>query len=177
MTMAWAVGAARFALGLTLALAAFWKIRDLTAFRAGLSAYGLRGSVGRYAAVALIGVEALTAGLAVSPVGDPPVGSLAAGLGLVFLASQVYVLSTGASASCLCFGTAETEPVSARSVVRAALVLGAGLLVLFAGATEPRRLDASDLVAGVALVAVCWIVLRRPLRRRPARPTAARRRR
>jgi Methylamine utilisation protein MauE len=161
MTATWVVGSVRLAVGITLAVAAVWKARDFASFRAGLAAYGLRGPVGRLAALAVIGAEAVTAGLTIAPVGDPLAGLSAAGLGLVFLASQVYALSTGAEVPCLCFGRADSEPVSARSFVRAALVLIAGLIVLFAGASTRRPLDGTALVAAIFLVGGCWIVLRR----------------
>ncbi len=160
------VGAIRYALGLTLALAAAWKVKDFGAFGRSLGSYGLHGFSGSAGAAALIGAEVLAAGLCFGGFGglavgdtevavgsDVAVGVLAATLGICFSVAQTYLLSTGKPAPCLCFGAAASKPVSVRSWSRSVLVLLGGLLLMFVGRSGPRPLDPVLVVGGLLLVA------------------------
>lgn len=152
------LGLVRYALGCVLAFAALAKIRDFGAFSRSLGAYGLHRMVGRASACALIGAEALAAFLCFSLAADATVGVVSSGLGVGFTGAQTYLLSAGTRAACLCFGAASAEPVSPRSWTRAALVLAAGLVLLFFGSGNTRPVDPPLAAAGLALVAalVLW---------------------
>jgi hypothetical protein len=156
----WLLGAVRYALALTLGAAALGKARDLGAFQQSLAGYGLYGPVAWSATVALGAAEGATAAVAFLPIGHTAVGVLGTVLGSVFLASQVYGLVSGKPATCLCFGRAAAEPVSARTAVRAGLVLVAGLLLLIAGSALPQPVAVPSVVAGMALAGGAYLALR-----------------
>lgn len=155
-----APGAIRYALGVTLAIAAGWKIRDFAAFRGGLVAYGLPAWASWVGAPALVAAEATTAVLSFTRASDAFIGALATGLGSVFLCSQVYLLATGNRASCLCFGRASAEATSVRTATRAGLVLVAALALLFTGSRSGRALDLLPVLAAAAVLAGVAIALR-----------------
>ncbi|MFE3452091.1 MauE/DoxX family redox-associated membrane protein [Nonomuraea sp. NPDC059194] len=121
----------RYGLAAILAMAVLGKVRRFAAFRDSLGAYGLRGGLASAGAFTVVAVEALAVALAVSAADDALVGMAGAVLGTIFTGLQVYLLAGGNRAPCLCFGTA--APVSAASLARAAVVLLAGLVLLFAG--------------------------------------------
>lgn len=168
------VGVVRYALGFTLALAAAWKVKDFNAFGRSLGSYGLYGFSGSAGAAAIIGAEALAAGLcfggpAVGHAGvtgvavgsDVMAGALVATLGICFSIAQTYLLSTGRPAPCLCFGAATGKPVSLRSWSRSVLVLLGGLLLMFVGRPDPRPLDPVLVAGGLLLVAGLSVLYRR----------------
>ncbi len=126
------LGAVRCALGIALAWAALGKTRGFAPWRRGLANYGLRGAPLEIVALGVIAVEALAAAFIFSPASDRSAGLVGSALGAAFVATQSYLLAAGERVPCLCFGDA-TEPVSIRSWTKAALVLVAGLLLLFAG--------------------------------------------
>jgi hypothetical protein len=156
----WLLGVVRYAVAVALVVAAAWKVRDFRAFGATLAGYGIRAPWDRPAAVAVIAAEAATAITAFLPVSDRFAGAPVAALGAVFLASQVYVLSTGAHTPCLCFGAANAEPPSAKTAARAALVHVAGLLLLLAGAGTGRALNPLAVLAAPVLLAASGYLLR-----------------
>lgn len=155
----WLLGVLRYAAGLALLVAAVAKARAVPAFGASLAAYGIRPPWDRPVALAVIGLEAVTAVVAYTPIGDRPTGVLVAALGVVFLAAQVYILSVGNQTPCLCFGAANAEPPSARTLARAALVLLAGVLLL-AGTTTARPVDAVAVLAAPVLLALIAVAVR-----------------
>lgn len=168
------VGVLRYALGFTLALAAAWKVKDFNAFSRGLGSYGLHGFSGSAGAAAIIGAEALAAGLCFGGAGglairdtevavgnDVTVGVLAATLGMCFSVAQTYLLSTGRPAPCLCFGVAASKPVSPRSWSRSVLVLLGGLLLMFVGRPGPQPLDPVLAAGGLLLVGGLSMLYRR----------------
>src|SRR5204863_2398251 len=112
----------RDALGLTLGLAVLWKVKDFRQFQASLGGFGFAAPLRPVVAVAVLAAEAATAALAFLPAADRMVGGAGAGLGLVFLASQTYLVATGNPTPCACFDGASTDPVSTRSLARAAAV-------------------------------------------------------
>src|SRR5204863_84720 len=85
----------RDALGLTLGLAVLWKVKDFRQFQASLGGFGFAAPLRPVVAVAVLAAEAATAALAFLPAADRMVGGAGAGLGLVFLASQTYLVATG----------------------------------------------------------------------------------
>ena len=127
------------AIGFVLLYSSVSKMRDLSSFADGVSAYGLVPpllvapvSAAIVAAELLIGCSHLA--------GRGLQASVPAGLGLltVFLCATVIALRRGQPVACMCFGANETEVVSGRSVFRVALLLAAELGVLIS-ATGPLR--------------------------------------
>jgi hypothetical protein len=171
------VGVVRYAVGFTLALAAAWKVKDFSAFGRSLGSYGLHGLSGSAGAAAVIGAEALAAGLCFGGFGglavahtvvtgvavssDVMVGVLTATLGICFSVAQTYLLSTGRPAPCLCFGAAASMPVSLRSWSRSVLVLLGGLLLVFVGRPGARPLDPVLVTGGLLLVGGLAVLYRR----------------
>ncbi len=176
------IGVIRYALGLTLGLAAAWKLRDFGAFRRSLGAYGLHGVSASAGAAVIIGAEALAAGLCFGEAGglvasdvlfrDPVVGAVGTVLGGCFSVAQTFLLSSGKPAPCPCFGAAAAEPVSPRSWSRSVLVLLAGLLLLFAGRPGQRPLDPLLMAGGVLLVGGLSVLYRRMPRVSGSSPAA-----
>lgn len=169
-----ALGTLRYALGLTLAIAAAWKIRDFPSLRATLSAYGIPEWASWVGAPALVAAEASTAAVAFTPVGDVLVGALGTGLGALFLGGQAYLLATGSQAPCMCFGPAAVEVTSVRTAARAGLVLVAALALLFAGSRVGRPFDLTAIVVSPGVLAAIVTALRwLPAERRQRRPGKA----
>lgn len=160
------IGVIRYALGFTLALAFFWKVKDFRAFRLSLGEYGLSGGSSWAAAAAVVCAEAVAAAASFASAGDLTVGVAGASLGLLFTAAQSYLLATGQRSSCMCFGEAAAAPVSVRSWVTAALVLLAGLLLTLSGSHGPRPVDPVLAGCGALVVAGLTVVHRRAARAR-----------
>ena len=161
-------GLVRYALGGTLLLACWWKLKDFRAFSGSLRAYGVSGALATAGALALICLEALAAAAAFSTVADATVGRGIAALGLLFTMAQTYLLATGQRVSCMCFGAGAAEYVSISTWAKAAIVLTMGLLLGFAG-SGARSLE-PPAVAGGLLIVATLAVLDRHRRARGFRP-------
>lgn len=85
-----------------------------------------------------------------------------------FLTVVLVVLKRGTAVSCLCFGSAEGEPVSIRTVIRLGVLLAAEIGVLITGSSDadwlvPTEMGLGDLAlaiacAGLALVLFFWVL-------------------
>jgi Methylamine utilisation protein MauE/AhpC/TSA family len=119
----------RFAVGLTLALAAAAKVRRPGEFVQGVGEYRvLPGWAVPATAWAVIAAEALAAVALLSGTGRPAGAAVAAVLGTVFAGAIGVNLRRHRRLRCHCFGTSET--LGARSLVRALLLVAAASTVL-----------------------------------------------
>jgi hypothetical protein len=163
-----AAGWVRYALAVTLLVAAGAKAKDLGPFVGSLRSYGLGGRLAAAAASLIILVELAASAVSFAPTSDVVAGTVCAVLGLLFTAAQTYLLATGRRVSCLCFGATSSDHVSARTWARAAAVLVGGAFVAVAGA--PARAPEVLTVAGGILLFSAVAVGDRRLRLRSPQP-------
>ncbi|HEX7168631.1 MAG TPA: MauE/DoxX family redox-associated membrane protein [Acidimicrobiales bacterium] len=138
--------AAALAVALVFALAGIAKVRSPRTTARSFASLGLRAP-----SVLARGVPVAEVALAVALVVAPARAGWAAACALVaFTAVLVAAVARGATASCACFGSARTAPVSTTDVARNALLLVAALLAT----TAPEPLAGGALPSLPALVAV-----------------------
>ncbi|WP_433533176.1 MauE/DoxX family redox-associated membrane protein [Micromonospora sp. CA-263727] len=163
-----AAGWVRYALAVTLLVAAGAKARDLGPFIGSLRSYGLGGPPATAAAAMIIVVEVAASAVSFAATSDVVAGMLCAVLGLFFTAAQTYLLATGQRVSCLCFGARSADHVSPRTWGRAVVVLLSGLFVAFAG--SPTRAAEAVTIAGGVLLFAAVAIADRSLRARRRQP-------
>ena len=122
--------ALRYGMASLLGAAVVAKLVGWSAFRRRLDALlGSRPGLSAVAAVLIVVVESSAVVLAFTPAPDRLVGMAYAALGLAFTGLQTYWLAAGRRDACPCFADGDDSRVTARSWVRAVLVLVAGGLL------------------------------------------------
>ncbi len=122
--MAIAAAMAAIALAALLGFAAVAKLRSPVATETDFASLGLPNP--RFWAMAVPVAELLTAAVLIALPGWG--GVLAFGLLAAFTANLALVIRSGRVASCACFGGTSAAPVSARHLVRNAVLLAMALL-------------------------------------------------
>jgi hypothetical protein len=139
-------------LGIALAAVFAWagaaKAVDRSTTARSFRALGLPGVV-----VLTIGVPVAELLLAVGLVLVPPVAAaMAFGLVIAFSVVLGRALRDGVAVGCGCFGTARRGPVSARDLVRNAVLAVVALVVAVAGGTGPAAVATGVAGAAIALL-------------------------
>lgn len=120
----------RILLGIGLVWAALVKLDDPVLLLNTVYRYELVGKhLGYVVALALPYVELVVGVCLISSVFAHAASWLAAGLGAVFVAVQVSALARGLVIECGCFGNSGGEVIGPHTVIRASIVLFAGLFV------------------------------------------------
>jgi hypothetical protein len=149
----------RVMIGLTFAISAAGKLRDITAFRQTIADLELlpRGW-NNTMAISLLAAELAVAVMVA--VGGPvllPGFLLAAGLLVVFSVALVLALRRGVQTACNCFGPAERS-LSPYDLVRNLLLIGCSLIGVW-GLSAPRHDLAGLDVALMAVMGTCLVVV------------------
>lgn len=160
MTATYVVMFCRIALAMTFAWSASSKLRDMSAFRDGITAFRLLPA--QWSAVLawsfLGGEVAVTLLMAIGWPGLLRLGFvLAVGLLLIFSVALGSVMRRALRVSCNCFGRAEHQ-VSWYDLARNSLLIGCGLAGGWSLAAAQRQLTVSD-TALLAIMALCFVVL------------------
>jgi hypothetical protein len=144
----------RFVVGLSFLSSAMIKMLAPALFFDGLRDYRLLPPVTvRYAGTIVIGTEALTAVAYLTGWQSRLFEYVALVLSVVFLMVTGVTLARGLHVKCLCFGASDTEPVSARTLVRVSLLAGV-LLLLKSQSPEQESWLGAAYPAGQLLLAL-----------------------
>ena len=148
----------QFVVGLAFLSSATSKMLAPALFFDGLRDYRLlpAGTV-RYAGMIVIGTEALIAVACLTGWQLRLFGHVALGLSAVFLIVTSVTLARGLHVKCLCFGASDTEPMSARPLVRISLLAGVLLLLLWQSPEQEFWLGATYTAGQLLLALACAV--------------------
>ena len=131
---------ARLALAAVFAVAAVGKFLDLEGSVKATRSFGVPDRLARPIGVALPFLELLAAVLLL-PVGTAQVGAIIASILLIgFLAGMLNSLRQGQAPDCHCFGTFHSEPVGTNTIIRNAVLLAVGVLIISGGSSPGHSL-------------------------------------
>lgn len=148
----------QFVVGLAFLSSAASKILAPALFFDGLRDYRLfpTGTV-RYAGTIVIGTEALIAVAFLTGWQLRLFGHVALGLSAVFLIVTIVTLARGFHVKCLCFGASDTEPMSARTLLRLSLLAGVLLLLRWQSPEQEFWLGAKYPAGQLLLALACAV--------------------
>lgn len=154
--------ALRLVVSVVLAASGVAKLADVRGSREAMLGFGLPAGLAGPAGIALPLAELTASAALVVPGVARPGAVLALVLFVSMSIAIVRLLAIGQAPDCHCFGALQSEPVSARTLIRSwTLAIAAGLVAVHgAGASA----GGAELAAPLAAAAAAWFLARRAAR-------------